>query len=58
MEVGRILDVRAKRCKDGCLRASVQRVYIPENYIAEAHDDTRAIEARYNLLHKLVIRYE
>lgn len=29
---GRILEVRAKSCKDGALRVSVNRVYIPMNY--------------------------
>jgi len=50
---GRILDVQAKKCDDGRVRASVQRVYIPKNYIAGSHDGTRAIEATYTRLHEL-----
>ena len=50
---GRILDVQAKKCDDGRVRASVQRVYIPQNYIAGSHDGTKAIEATYTQLHEL-----
>ncbi len=50
---GRILDVQAKKCDDGRVRASVQRVYIPRNYIAGSLDGTQAIEATYDNLHEL-----
>lgn len=50
---GRILDVQAKKCDDGRIRASVQRVYIPQNYISGSYDGTKAIEATYTQLHEL-----
>ncbi|WP_300670981.1 hypothetical protein [Desulfoluna sp.] len=50
---GRILDVQAKKCTDGRVRASVQRVFIPKNYVAGSLDGTLAIEATCSRLHEL-----
>jgi len=45
---GRILEVRAKTCKDGVLRVSVNRVYIPSNYNCSLQS-----EAHYQRLSQL-----
>lgn len=50
---GRVLDVKAKQCDDGRVRVSVERVYIPRNYITGTHDGTLAVEATYDHLHEL-----
>ncbi len=50
---GRILNVQAKKCDDGRIRASVQRVYIPKNYIAATQAGTKAIVATCYRLHDL-----
>jgi hypothetical protein len=47
---GRVLKVWATRVEDGTLRVTVQRVYIPQNYIAESHDDILNAEKLYNHL--------
>ena len=47
---GRVLKVWAKRVEDGTLRVTVQRVYIPKNYIAESHNGTLKAEELYNRL--------
>ncbi|VVS94248.1 hypothetical protein [Desulfoluna spongiiphila] len=50
---GRVLDVKAKQFDDGRVRVSVERVYIPRNYITGTHDGTLAVEATYDRLHEL-----
>lgn len=47
---GRVLKVWATRVEDGTLRVTEQRVYIPQNFIAEAHNDTLKAEELYNRL--------
>jgi len=37
---GRVLEVRARTIKDGSLRVSVNRVYIPRNYNGSAKSET------------------
>jgi len=37
---GRVLEVRARAMKDGVLRVSVDRVYIPRNYNGNARSET------------------
>ncbi|VVS95617.1 hypothetical protein [Desulfoluna spongiiphila] len=45
---GRVLEVRARHTKEGFLRVSVNRTYIPENY-----DGSRTAESLYHRLARL-----
>ncbi|WP_300673106.1 hypothetical protein [Desulfoluna sp.] len=50
---GRVVEVRAKEMINGDLRVSVRRVHIPENYVAETHDQTLEAERTWNSLESL-----
>ncbi|VFQ47485.1 hypothetical protein [Desulfoluna butyratoxydans] len=50
---GRVLKVLATRGDNGTLRVTVQRVYIPRNYIAETHNETARAEKLYDRLSRV-----
>ena len=50
---GRVLKVAARRDDEEHLRVSVERTYIPVNYIAGTQQSTRDISAIYSHLHEL-----
>lgn len=47
---GRVVEVRAKEMANGDLRVAVRRVHIPQNYVADTHDQTLEAERTWNSL--------
>lgn len=50
---GRVLKVHATKGANDTLRVTVQRVYIPRNYIAETHSETARAEKLYDRLSRV-----